>query len=70
MLTLVVPILIGYLLEGHSLATANKLSLALHDASLQWLRKIGPKYPQVKKNQASFYAFVYIPFYVLRNSKL
>lgn len=46
MLTLLVPILINYLIEGEAVATASKLTLTLHDVSLQWLRKIGPKYPQ------------------------
>lgn len=47
MLTLLVPILISYLLEAQALRSANKNSLALHDVSLHWLMKIGPKYPQV-----------------------
>lgn len=53
MLTLLVPILISYLVEGEAAANATKLSLALHDASLQWLRKIGPKYPQEFKHLMS-----------------
>lgn len=53
MLTLLVPILINYLVEGGAIATASKLTLALHDASLQWLRKIGPKYPQEFKTLMS-----------------
>lgn len=53
MLTLLVPILINYLIEGEAVATATKLNLALHDASLQWLRKIGPKYPQEFKKLMS-----------------
>lgn len=48
MLMLLVPILISYLLEGQALRSANKHSITLHDASLQWLMKIGPKYPQVR----------------------
>ncbi|KAK9890049.1 hypothetical protein WA026_008857 [Henosepilachna vigintioctopunctata] len=47
MLTLLVPVLISYLLEGQTLKSANKFSVKLHEASLQWLMKIGPKYPQV-----------------------
>lgn len=53
MLTLLVPILINYLIEGEAIGTATKLNLALHDASLQWLRKIGPKYPQEFKTLMS-----------------
>lgn len=46
MLSLLVPILISYLLEGQALRSANAFSLNLHQVSLQWLMKIGPKYPQ------------------------
>lgn len=53
MLTLLVPILINYLLEGQALRSANKYSLTLHDTSLQWLMKIGPKYPQEFKKLMS-----------------
>lgn len=45
-MTLLVPILIGYLLEPHSLKTSSKYSCQLHEQSLQWLMRIGPKYPQ------------------------
>ena len=47
MLTLLVPILINYLLEGDQLQHASKYQLNLHQQSFQWLNKIGPKYPQV-----------------------
>lgn len=40
------PILIGYLLEPHALRTSPKYSCQLHEHSLQWLMRIGPKYPQ------------------------
>lgn len=53
MLTLLVPVLISYLIEGEAAASATKLTVALHDASLQWLRKIGPKYPQEFKKLMS-----------------
>lgn len=53
MLTLLVPILISYLLEGQALRSANKYSLTLHETSLQWLMKIGPKYPQEFKKLMS-----------------
>lgn len=53
MLTLLVPILISYLIEGEAITTATKSGLTLHDASLQWLRKIGPKYPQEFKKLMS-----------------
>lgn len=47
MLTLLVPILINYLLEGDQLQNASKYQITLHQQSFQWLNKIGPKYPQV-----------------------
>lgn len=47
MLTLLVPILINYLLEGDELQHATKYQASLHQQSFQWLNKIGPKYPQV-----------------------
>ena len=47
MLTLLVPILISFLLEGNQFRSATKFTLQLHEQSLQWLMKIGPKYPQV-----------------------
>lgn len=47
MLTLLVPILINYLLEGDELQRATKYQASLHQQSFQWLNKIGPKYPQV-----------------------
>lgn len=47
MLGLLVPALISFLLEGAALKSANKHSLVLHENSLQWLMKIGKKYPQV-----------------------
>lgn len=53
MLTLLVPVLINYLIDGESMGSATKLTLTLHDASLQWLRKIGPKYPQEFKQLMS-----------------
>ncbi|KAF5283589.1 hypothetical protein FQA39_LY17291 [Lamprigera yunnana] len=45
MLALLVTVLIGYLLEESFLKTANKYCISLHEISLQWLMKIGPKYP-------------------------
>ncbi|GJQ66814.1 hypothetical protein Trydic_g18582 [Trypoxylus dichotomus] len=53
MLMLLVPILISYLLEGQATRSANKYSLMLHDASLQWLMRIGPKYPEEFKKMMS-----------------
>lgn len=47
MLALLVPILISYLIDGSALQTATKHSISLHEVSLQWLMKIGPKYPIV-----------------------
>lgn len=49
MLTLLVPILINYLLEGEELQRATKYQTSLHQQSFQWLNKIGPKYPQVNR---------------------
>lgn len=46
MLTLLVPILINYLLEPEQFRSKTKQCIQLHDQSLQWLMKIGPKYPQ------------------------
>ncbi|CAH1153655.1 unnamed protein product [Phaedon cochleariae] len=45
MLTLLVPVLISYLSEPNTRNT-TKYAQSLHDVSLQWLMKIGPKYPQ------------------------
>ncbi|KAG7212607.1 hypothetical protein KM043_012898 [Ampulex compressa] len=53
MLTLLVPILINYLLEGDQLVHASKYQLSLHQQSFQWLNKIGPKYPQEFKTLMS-----------------
>lgn len=50
MLTILVPILVSYLLPSAQLSTATKLRLALHEHSLQWLMKIGPRYPQEFKS--------------------
>lgn len=47
MLTLLVPVLITYLLEPSELKAAKRQTVQLHDNSLQWLKKIGPKYPEV-----------------------
>lgn len=46
MLTILVPLLISYLIEPQALKTSSKYSQQLHEQSLQWLKKIGPKYPQ------------------------
>ncbi|KAK5639624.1 hypothetical protein RI129_012116 [Pyrocoelia pectoralis] len=45
MLVLLVPVLINYLLDATALRSADKYAVTLHDVSLQWLMKIGPKYP-------------------------
>lgn len=47
MLTMLVPILITYLLDPTALKTAKRQAMQLHENSLQWLKKIGPKYPEV-----------------------
>ncbi|KAH8383902.1 hypothetical protein KR009_011189, partial [Drosophila setifemur] len=46
MLTLLVPVLIGFLAEPNRLRTLPKYQRQLHDQALQWLLKIGPKYPK------------------------
>nr|XP_036233304.1 HEAT repeat-containing protein 5B isoform X2 [Bactrocera oleae] len=46
MLTLLVPVLINYLAEPAKLRTLPKYQRQLHEQALQWLMKIGPKYPQ------------------------
>lgn len=46
MLTLLVPILINYLLEPEQFRVKPKHCVQLHEHALQWLMKIGPKYPQ------------------------
>lgn len=48
-LNLLVPVLVSYLIDGQTNCT-NTLLVKLHDVSLQWLMKIGPKYPQEFKN--------------------
>lgn len=49
MLTLLVPILISFLMDTTQLhgKTKSKYLVQLHEQSLQWLMKIGPKYPEV-----------------------
>lgn len=59
MLTLLVPILINYLLEGDQLQHASKYQLSLHQQSFQWLNKIGPKYPQVLSSCLNKFVFKY-----------
>lgn len=51
MLTLLVPILITYLVEPTQLKTAKRQAVQLHENSLQWLKKIGPKYPEVRMRE-------------------
>ncbi|KAG5899474.1 hypothetical protein JTB14_015325 [Gonioctena quinquepunctata] len=46
MLTLLVPVLVSYLSTDPHARYTNKYTQSLHDVSLQWLMKIGPKYPQ------------------------
>lgn len=47
MLCLIVPILISYLREADELETCSNHCKTLHEYSLQWLMKVGPKYQQV-----------------------
>lgn len=53
MLTLLVPVLINYLAEPSKLRNLPKYQRQLHEQSLQWLMKIGPKYPQEFKSLMS-----------------
>ncbi|EDW83833.1 uncharacterized protein Dwil_GK13824, isoform A [Drosophila willistoni] len=46
MLTLLVPVLIGFLADPTKWRTLPKYQRQLHEQSLQWLLKIGPKYPK------------------------
>nr|XP_055377450.1 HEAT repeat-containing protein 5B isoform X2 [Condylostylus longicornis] len=50
MLTLLVPVLINFLSDPTKLKTLSKPIRQLHDQSLGWLMKIGPKYPQQFKS--------------------
>ncbi|XP_053690583.1 HEAT repeat-containing protein 5B isoform X2 [Sabethes cyaneus] len=45
MLTILLPILINYLLEPDQLRNKAKQCVQLHEQAIQWLMKIGPKYP-------------------------
>lgn len=47
MLTLLVPILIRFLLEPAQMKSSSKFTVQLHEHALQWLMRVGPKYPQV-----------------------
>lgn len=51
MLNILVPILINFLLDITQLDNKSKKKylIQLHEQALQWLMKIGPKYPQVCK---------------------
>lgn len=72
MLTLLVPILISFLLEGNQLRTSPKFTVQLHEQSLQWLMKIGPKYPQVCNSENYLFAnqvYVMLCFSSIRSSK-
>lgn len=53
MLTLVVPVLIAFLSDPSKLRALTKYQRQLHDQSLQWLIRIGPKYPEEFKNLMS-----------------
>lgn len=53
MLTLIVPVLIAFLCDPTKLRSLTKYQRQLHDQSLQWLMRIGPKYPQEFKNLMS-----------------
>ena len=44
-MSVLVPMLVSYLLDGGALKSAGKTSVQLHDHALQSLIKIGPQYP-------------------------
>ncbi|CAH0402325.1 unnamed protein product [Chilo suppressalis] len=46
LLWVLVPIVMSYLREGNELPRAPPHVRSLHDFALQWLNRIGPKYPQ------------------------
>ncbi|CAK1593788.1 unnamed protein product [Parnassius mnemosyne] len=46
LLRMLVPIVISYLREGNELASAPPHVRTLHEFALQWLMRVGPKYPQ------------------------
>lgn len=68
MLTLLVPILITYLLDNSALKSAKRQAVQLHDNSLQWLKKIGPKYPEVRFDIRDLWEIL-IEIFFLRSSK-
>lgn len=45
MIALLVPVLIAFLYDPSKLQSLTKYQRQLHEQSLQWLIKIGPKYP-------------------------
>lgn len=47
MLTLLVPILIRFLLEPSQMKNSSRFTIQLHEHALNWLMRVGPKYPQV-----------------------
>ncbi|KAL5274805.1 HEATR5B family protein [Megaselia abdita] len=53
MLALNVPVLIAFLCDPSKLLSLTKYERQLHDQSLQWLLKIGPKYPHEFKTLIS-----------------
>lgn len=69
MLTLLVPILITYLLEPPSLKTAKRPVLQLHEQALQWLKKVVPKYPEVRNKQSHNANQINLPFFVFQEFK-
>ncbi|XP_059611858.1 HEAT repeat-containing protein 5B isoform X2 [Phlebotomus argentipes] len=53
MLAILVPVLISFLLDPYKISVSSKQCVQLHENSLQWLKKIGPKYPQEFKSLMS-----------------
>ncbi|XP_037925116.1 HEAT repeat-containing protein 5B isoform X5 [Hermetia illucens] len=53
MLTLLIPVLINFLIDAAKLRQVSKQTRQLHEQSLQWLMRIGPKYPQEFKTMMS-----------------
>ena len=49
-MSVLVPMLVSYLLDGEVLKSADRTSIKLHENALQSLMKIGPQYPAHFRN--------------------
>lgn len=50
MVAVLLPILVSFLLDENTLATAPEASCSLHESALQDLMRIGPQHPAVFKS--------------------